>query len=247
MTQADSVHSTPPANTSAIDQAPPTDTSRRRFISQAAGVAAGGAILALATASATADAAEPVAALARPEADPVFEVIARHRAEQQAYSDALVARDELGQIVPEEFQRPSGRVQWGMKAGKPHYLHSHEAIDDCLVAGDRHSPEIKARLHAELDRDRTELFATLEEIGVTDAEERVEQLCDLCWELGWTLANTMPTSLAGVAALLKYANEFEDNGDEWPCTDAIGPDGWHYQLRQTAARAVEALQPGGMV
>jgi hypothetical protein len=38
MTQADCVLSTPPLNV-------PTDTTRRRFLSQAAGVAAGGAIL----------------------------------------------------------------------------------------------------------------------------------------------------------------------------------------------------------
>ena len=36
MDQADSVHSTPPTNT-------PIDTTRRRFLSQAAAVAAGGA------------------------------------------------------------------------------------------------------------------------------------------------------------------------------------------------------------
>ena len=30
-------------------------------------------------------------------------------------------------------------------------------------------------------------------------------------------------------------------GMEWPNTDAIGPDGWHYQLRATMAAAVEAL------
>jgi hypothetical protein len=41
MTQADSVHSTPPTNTSAIQ----AKSSRRRFLVQAAGVAAGGAAL----------------------------------------------------------------------------------------------------------------------------------------------------------------------------------------------------------
>ena len=42
MTQADSVLSTPPTNT-------PVDTTRRHFLSQAAGLAAGGTVLALAT------------------------------------------------------------------------------------------------------------------------------------------------------------------------------------------------------
>ena len=45
MPKADRVHSTPPTNTpiSQVDA-----TSRRRFLSQAAGVAAGGTVLALA-------------------------------------------------------------------------------------------------------------------------------------------------------------------------------------------------------
>jgi len=55
------------------------------------------------------------------------------------------------------------------------------------------------------------------------------------------MATTVPTSLAGVAAMLRYANEFEDSGSEWPGTDTIGREGWHYQLRQSAARALEGL------
>jgi hypothetical protein len=53
--------------------------------------------------------------------------------------------------------------------------------------------------------------------------------------------NTPATSIAGVAAVLRYVNEYEDLGLEWPDTDAIGPGGWHYQLRATMAAAVEAL------
>jgi hypothetical protein len=62
-----------------------------------------------------------------------------------------------------------------------------------------------------------------------------------CQDLGWALANTIPTTMAGVAAVLSYANEFEDLGDEWPDSDAIGRDGWHYQLRQSTSRALQAL------
>jgi hypothetical protein len=219
----------------------PAVSTRRRFLSQAAGVAAGGSILALATISATADAAAPMAALASSEVDPIFAFIARHRAEQQAYANACAVYGKLYEIVPDEFRRV-GRVEWGMRApGRPNYLHSHKEIDDCLVAGNRHSPKIKAQLHAELDRDRIEISAKREEVGLPAAEDRVEQLCDSCQELGWALANTMPTSMAGVAAVLRYANEFEDGGEEWPHTDTIGADGWHYQLRQSAARALETI------
>jgi hypothetical protein len=55
MIQADSVHSTPTNTTISRNDAP----SRRRFLSQAAGVAAGGTVLALAT-------IPPVSAVAAP-------------------------------------------------------------------------------------------------------------------------------------------------------------------------------------
>jgi hypothetical protein len=44
--------------------------------------------------------------------------------------------------------------------------------------------------------------------------------------------------MAGIAAVLRYANEFEDGSDEWPGTYTIGSEGWHYQLRQTLAEAL---------
>ena len=55
------------------------------------------------------------------------------------------------------------------------------------------------------------------------------------------MATTPPTTLAGLAAVLRFANEIEDDGMEWPDTDAIGREGWHYQLRATMAAAIEAL------
>jgi hypothetical protein len=41
--------------------------------------------------------------------------------------------------------------------------------------------------------------------------------------------------------MLRFANEIEDAGGEWPHTDTIGRDGWHYQLRATMAEAIETL------
>jgi hypothetical protein len=74
-----------------------------------------------------------------------------------------------------------------------------------------------------------------------EAQEANEAACHFAIEVDWKLANTPPTTLAGVAAVLRFANEIEDAGGEWPHTDTIGPDGWHYQLRATMAAAVEAL------
>jgi hypothetical protein len=65
--------------------------------------------------------------------------------------------------------------------------------------------------------------------------------CHAVLAIDWKLATTPPTTLAGVAAVLRFANEIEDAGMEWPNTDAIGPDGWHYQLGATMAAAIEAL------
>ena len=74
-----------------------------------------------------------------------------------------------------------------------------------------------------------------------EAQDNSEAACHLANEVDWKLANTLPTTLAGVAAVLRFANEIEDANNEWPNTDTIGPDGWHYQLRATMAAAIEAL------
>jgi hypothetical protein len=78
-----------------------------------------------------------------------------------------------------------------------------------------------------------------------EAQDGCEAACDYANEVEWKLATTPPTTLAGVAAVLRFANEIEDAGLEWPDTDAIGPEGWHYQLRATMAAAIEALIKGG--
>jgi hypothetical protein len=78
-------------------------------------------------------------------------------------------------------------------------------------------------------------------IGVDEADDRCWAACHAVNAIDWKLVTTPPTTLAGVAAVLRFANEHEDAGGEWPNTDAVGPDGWHYQLRATMAAAIEAL------
>ena len=77
-----------------------------------------------------------------------------------------------------------------------------------------------------------------------EAWENSAAACHYANEVDWKLATTLPTTLAGVAAVLRFANQIEDEGGEWPDTDAIGPEGWHYQLRQTAAKAIETALGG---
>ena len=74
-----------------------------------------------------------------------------------------------------------------------------------------------------------------------EANDRCEVAGHAVHVVDWRLARTPPATLAGVAAVLRFANEIEDGGMEWPQTDTIGREGWHYQLRATMAAAIEAL------
>jgi hypothetical protein len=76
-----------------------------------------------------------------------------------------------------------------------------------------------------------------------EAFDRSGDACHVVSDADWRLATTPPTTLAGIAAVLRFANEIEDAGNEWPNTDEIGREGWHYQLRATMAAAIEALIP----
>jgi len=78
-------------------------------------------------------------------------------------------------------------------------------------------------------------------IGVDEAYDRYSVAGHAVNVIDWKLATTPPTTLAGVAAVLRFANEIEDTGMEWPNTDAVGREGWHYQLRATMAAAIEAI------
>lgn len=80
-----------------------------------------------------------------------------------------------------------------------------------------------------------------------EADERCEAACHAAHDAAWKVATTVPTTLAGVAAILRFANQHEDEGFEWPDTDTIGSEGWHYQLRATMAEALEAIiRKGGV-
>jgi hypothetical protein len=91
MTRADRVHSTPPTNAL-------VDPTRRHFLSQSAGVAAGGAVLALASIPPVPAAAAPASAL-----DPVFSLIEAHES-AVATVDAIEAESSrLAALDPPQY------------------------------------------------------------------------------------------------------------------------------------------------
>jgi hypothetical protein len=107
-------------------------------------------------------------------------------------------------------------------------------IAEKLAADAAHCEAIDAQDDAESDH----------EYGSAAVEEAHERCCVACRVVNkadWRLARTPPTTLAGVAAVLRFANAIEDGGMEWVATDTVGAEGWHYQLRASMAAAIEAL------
>jgi hypothetical protein len=111
-------------------------------------------------------------------------------------------------------------------------------IADKLAADTDHGEAIDAQDDADVEHG-------FDSQAAWDANERCEAACHAVNRVDWRLATTPPTTLAGVAAVLRFANKIEDGGMEWPATDTIGPVGWHYQLRATMAAAIEALIEAG--
>ena len=101
MTQADSVLSTPPTNTSAIDHPmmfPPRDPTRRRFLAVAAvaSVVSAGTLAAAAAMDPSVPAAVTTPRRSTP--DPVFGLIEAHRRASAAHRSALDEQARLEQI-----------------------------------------------------------------------------------------------------------------------------------------------------
>jgi hypothetical protein len=100
MIQADSVHSTPPTNTSAIDQPmfPPMDPTRRRFLAVAAvaSVVSAGTLAAAAAMDPSVPAAVTMPRHSTP--DLMFGIIEAHRRASAAHGIALVEQARLEQI-----------------------------------------------------------------------------------------------------------------------------------------------------
>jgi hypothetical protein len=70
--------------------------------------------------------------------------------------------------------------------------------------------------------------------AASDAEEKA----------AWALAHAQPAGLAGAAALLRYAHEYEADGRDWPCDpqDEISEDDWHGTFHRNLAAALIALE-----
>src|SRR6267142_6940590 len=94
---------------------PPVDSTRRCFLSQAAGLAAGGTALALATVSATADAAANDSALSKLEEEIFEQYEAAHAHDDEIYKVHEIWRDELIRQESEPISSPlTSKQRWDL-------------------------------------------------------------------------------------------------------------------------------------
>src|SRR6266446_404680 len=137
------------------------------------------------------------------------------------------------------------------------------AADDPIFAAiDAHRAAVDARnsiigvhsiLEDELPRDkrRSSVICFEEDIVETDdprwidAERGVSRAWDTEYSIAVDLLNVRPTTLAGVLALLQYANAADIDGEVWP-TDLLSDDGektrsWHYFLIEALAETLPTL------
>jgi hypothetical protein len=182
----------------------PVVSTRRRFLSQAAGVAAGGSILALATIPPASAAAAPMAALAASEVDPIFALIEDYRAAAETVAAAAseVSRREEMLIEQGLGTYPVICVLDAAARGKPMptMAYSHVHIDQ-LLPPDRFSKanaEAKAALDVQIERNKA---------AVGDSEDVLYAAQDAETEAVDTLIWTVPTTIAGVLALLELCPE----------------------------------------
>jgi hypothetical protein len=175
----------------------PAEATRRRFLSQAAGVAAGGTALALATVSATADAAAPMAALASSGVDPIFSLIEDYRTAAKTVAAAASEVDRREEMMIDHGlgSYPVTCVLNATSHGKPTptMAYTHEQIDQMLPPDRFSKPnaEAHASLDAQIERHK----------AVTGDSERV-----LCAAQDAETQAT-PTTIAGVLALLELLPE----------------------------------------
>ncbi|MHC2619418.1 hypothetical protein ACVIW2_001450 [Bradyrhizobium huanghuaihaiense] len=189
MTQADRVLSTPPTSSSVSQEAADVP-SRRRFLSQATGVAAGSAVLALAAIPSVAAAAAPAASL-----DPVFGLIEAHRAAARVAAAAEAEKSRREQILLDEGGSFRPFVTAISDGGAPFLVYSHKQIDQCPTLSDQQ----RDRAHAGLDVAKDRYSAVLGDIEnvAGDARDLADKHLD-------ALLSTAPTSMPGLRALIDY-------------------------------------------
>jgi hypothetical protein len=103
----------------------------------------------------------------------------------------------------------------------------------------------KARRQEWFDEDRRQGIGADDDPRWTAALAAQRAAFDAETQTAWALAHAQPAGLAGAAALLRHAGEFEAGGDDWPCDpeDSEDEDGeeWTVAFHCNLAAALEAM------
>jgi hypothetical protein len=216
MIQADSVHSTPPLNT-------PIDTTRRRFLTVAAGASVV-SVGALAAVAKPGGAMETMSA-----ADPIFAAIDAHR---QAHAASAAASAEIRRLV-DLADQTVGRgisvpsmIEPGTTVEASIWLDIEEAIPRATY------PDQHAHYLALLNQHREAHFAITGDTDPIGEEEYADE-----WDALGDFAATAPTSLAGLLAKLIYADKILEREN-----DAFGE--YHPELIESLAIAARTIGGG---
>jgi hypothetical protein len=196
----------------------PAVSTRRRFLSQAAGVAAGGTALVLATVSATADAAAPMAALAPSEVDPIFTLIEEYRTAARVSAAAASEHSRREGKLIEQGLGLSPFISVldvsGPGHAQPMVVYNHEYIDR-FIPPDRFS-EPNDAAHASLDAQVWRHNAIM-----GDSQHVMYAAMDVEREVLDTIVWTSATTIAGAVALLEFWSEIRKASHEVLDNDQI--------------------------
>jgi hypothetical protein len=217
----------------------PAASTRRSFLSQAASVAAGGAVLAMATSAPASAATAPASPLAAADAsavsaDPIFAMIDRHKMLRAEWQAVYYQLDEADPAAAQEHgRRPVELIHWRnytigaseIDTRRESLLDAGE-IDPATV--EQEYLDAKARYKAQVEAglawdERTGLAALRKDVGRRSTAE---------WRYAKRLADTKPATPAGAAALIQYILDDELNDDE---------DYWHMTALRSAVAALNSM------
>jgi hypothetical protein len=206
-----------------MDQSPPVDPTRRRFLA----VAAVASVVSAGTLAAATQAANVPQAVSVPQgADPIFEVIEAHRkaaaASAAASAECRRLHDLADEIVGHSIEIPS-MIEPGTIVQASMWLDIEQAIPSAIY------PNEYAHQLALLDQHQKARFAIH---GNTDPIGEEEYEAE--WDLVGEFADTVPTTLAGLLAMVIYADEMLEKEN-----DVFGE--FHPNLIATLATAARTI------
>ena len=173
MAKADSVHSTPPTNTSATNPARPVDPTRRRFIT----IAAGASIISVGSLAAV---AMPIAAAALPIA------AAAPAAAAQAIDAELIELGARFEALVDRYYVTHRR--WSASLAKAHAEHDRE-FGDPADRDYEHPPEIRKSFEDSCER-----------YGAREAGDELSAICDEMRPLEIAINAASVNSIEGLRA-----------------------------------------------